>query len=64
VLAAGVGIFLGVLIELVEWAAFTHPAATGFAAYRDTVGDLAMDTLGCVLACALVVAASARRPGA
>lgn len=61
-LAAGVGIFLGVLIELVEWAAFSHPAAAGFTAYRDTVGDLAMDAVGCVLACLMVVAAGARRP--
>ena len=32
---------LGIGIELTEWTAFTHPVATGYGAYRDTVGDLA-----------------------
>ena len=49
-MAAGGGVFLGVMIELVEWVAFSHPVATGYVAYRDTVGDLAMDALGCVAA--------------
>ncbi len=61
-LAAGIGVFLGVLIELVEWAVFSHPVSTGFVAYRDTVGDLAMDALGCVLAALVVIAAAAASP--
>jgi hypothetical protein len=63
-MAAGIGVFLGVLIELVEWVAFSHPVATGFVAYRDTVGDLAMDALGCVVAGAVVALPTiARRAG-
>jgi hypothetical protein len=60
-MAAGIGVFLGVLIELVEWVTFSHPVATGFVAYRDTVGDLAMDALGCVLGAAIVLAPAAQR---
>jgi hypothetical protein len=63
-LAAGAGILVGVLIELVEWAAFTHPVSAGFSAYRDTVGDLAMDALGCMLACLLVALPRIRRRSA
>jgi hypothetical protein len=38
--------------------------ATGFAAYRDTIGDLAMDIAGCGLGAGLLCAAPLRRrPG-
>jgi len=44
--AAGAATLLGIGIELAEWTAFTHPVATGYGAYRDTIGDLAMDVAG------------------
>ena len=44
--AAGVAAMLGIGIELTEWTAFTHPVATGYGAYRDTIGDLGMDVAG------------------
>jgi uncharacterized membrane protein YjdF len=47
--AAGVAGMLGIGIELTEWTAFTHPVATGYGAYRDTVGDLFMDVAGAAL---------------
>jgi hypothetical protein len=47
--AAGVAAMLGIGIELTEWTAFTHPVATGYGAYRDTVGDLFMDVAGAAL---------------
>jgi uncharacterized membrane protein YjdF len=47
--AAGVAAMLGIGIELTEWTAFTHPVATGYGAYRDTVGDLGMDVAGAAL---------------
>jgi hypothetical protein len=47
--AAGVVAMLGIGIELTEWTAFTHSVATGYGAYRDTVGDLAMDVAGAAL---------------
>jgi hypothetical protein len=36
-------------IELTEWPAFTHPVATSYGAYRETVGDLGMDMAGAAL---------------
>jgi hypothetical protein len=47
--AAGVAAMLAIGIELTEWTAFTHPVATGYGAYRDTVGDLGMDMAGVAL---------------
>ena len=47
--AAGVAATFAIGIELAEWTAFTHPVATGYGAYRDTVGDLAMDVVGAAL---------------
>jgi hypothetical protein len=47
--AAGVATMLGIGVELTEWTAFTHPVATGYGAYRDTVGDLGMDVAGAAL---------------
>jgi hypothetical protein len=47
--AAGVAAMLGIGIELTEWTAFTHPVATGYGAYRDTIGDLGMDVAGAAL---------------
>jgi hypothetical protein len=44
--AAGAATMLAVGIELAEWTAFAHPVATGYSAYRDTIGDLAMDVAG------------------
>jgi len=44
--AAGAAALFGIGIELAEWTAFTHPVATGYGAYRDTIGDLAMDIAG------------------
>ena len=44
--AAGAAAMFGIGIELAEWTAFTHPVATGYGAYRDTIGDLAMDVAG------------------
>ena len=44
----------GLGIELCEWTAFQHPAATGYAAYRDTIGDLGMDAAGALLGAAAV----------
>jgi hypothetical protein len=35
--------------ELTEWTAFTHPVATGYSAYRDTIGNLGMDVAGAAL---------------
>jgi hypothetical protein len=50
------GLFIGIAIELVEFAVFKHPSATGLGAYQDTVGDLAMDMLGAVIAAAVILA--------
>ena len=50
--AAGVAAMLGIGIELTEWTAFTHPVATGYGAYRDTIGDLGMDVAGAALGAA------------
>jgi hypothetical protein len=61
VAAAGAAAMLGIGIELAEWTAFAHPVATGFAAYRDTVGDLAMDIAGCGLGAALLCTMPLRR---
>ena len=47
--AAGAAALFGIGIEVCEWTAFQHPVATGFSAYRDTVGDLAMDAAGAFL---------------
>ena len=47
--AAGAAAMFAIGIELAEWTAFTHPVATGYGAYRDTVGDLAMDVAGSAL---------------
>ena len=61
--AAGAASMFGIGIEVAEWTAFSHPVATGFAAYRDTVGDLAMDGAGSILgACLLIAADACRRP--
>jgi hypothetical protein len=49
------GLFIGVAIELFEFAVFKHPSATGLGAYQDTVGDLAMDMLGAALAAAAIL---------
>lgn len=59
--AAGVAAMLAIGIELAEWCAFAHPAETGYGAYRDTVGDLAMDVAGAALG-ALLVSISGRLP--
>jgi len=48
------GLFIGIAIELFEFAVFAHPAASGIGAYQDTVGDLAMDMLGAVAAAAIL----------
>jgi hypothetical protein len=47
--AAGAAALLGIGIELAEWTAFAHPVATGYGAYRDTIGDLFMDIAGVAL---------------
>ena len=60
VAAAGAAAMLGIGIELAEWTAFAHPVATGFGAYRDTIGDLAMDIAGCGLGAALLCAVALR----
>ncbi len=44
------GLFIGIAIELFEFAVFKHPSATGLGAYQDTIGDLAMDMLGAAIA--------------
>ena len=49
------GLLIGIAIELFEFAVFKHPAATGIGAYQDTVGDLAMDMLGAVLAAVAIL---------
>ena len=49
------GLCIGIAIELFEFAVFTHPSATGLGAYQDTVGDLAMDMLGAVIAAAAIL---------
>lgn len=49
------GLAIGILIEMVEYVLFSHPAATGLEAYRDTVGDLSMDLLGAAIAGALIL---------
>jgi hypothetical protein len=54
------GLFIGIAIELFEFAVFSHPAATGIGAYQDTVGDLAMDVLGAVVAAAIAACLSDR----
>src|SRR5262245_21869906 len=59
--AAGTAALLAIGIELAEWSAFAHPAASGYGAYRDTIGDLAMDVAGAALG-ALLVAVSTRPP--
>jgi hypothetical protein len=51
------GLFIGIAIELFEFAVFKHPSATGLGAYQDTVGDLAMDMLGAVIAAAAILGA-------
>jgi len=38
--------------ELTEWTAFTHPVATGYSAYRDTIVALGMDVAGAALGAA------------
>jgi hypothetical protein len=47
--AAGAAAMFGISIELAEWTAFSHPVATGFGAYRDTIGDLGMDAAGAII---------------
>ncbi|HVI18724.1 MAG TPA: hypothetical protein VM712_10115 [Gaiellales bacterium] len=47
--AAGAAALFGIGIELTEWTSFTHPVATGYGAYRDTIGDLGMDVAGAAL---------------
>jgi hypothetical protein len=60
VAAAGAAAMFGIGIELAEWTAFAHPVATGFGAYRDTIGDLAMDIAGCGLGASVLCAAALR----
>lgn len=52
--AAGAAAMFGIGIELAEWTAFSHPVATGFGAYRDTIGDLGMDAAGAIVGAALL----------
>jgi hypothetical protein len=52
--AAGAAAMFGIGIELVEWKAFAHPVATGFGAYRDTIGDLGMDAAGAIVGAAVL----------
>jgi hypothetical protein len=49
------GLAIGIAIELVEYVLFSHTAATGLEAYRDTIGDLSMDLLGAVIAGVLIL---------
>jgi hypothetical protein len=56
------GLFIGVGIELVEFALFSHTQATGLSAYNDTIGDLAMDMAGAALAAAVILLLPARAP--
>jgi uncharacterized membrane protein YjdF len=58
------GLVIGVGIELVEFALFSHTQATGLSAYDDTVGDLAMDLLGAALAAAIALLFPTRAPQA
>jgi hypothetical protein len=53
--AAGAAAMFAIGIELAEWTAFTHPVATGYGAYRDTVGDLGMDVAGAALGAAALL---------
>jgi len=50
------GLWIGIAIELFEFAVFTHPSASGLGAYQDTVGDLAMDMLGAAIAAVAILA--------
>ena len=52
--AAGAAAMFGIGIELAEWTAFSHPVATGFGAYRDTIGDLGMDAAGAIIGAAML----------
>jgi hypothetical protein len=52
--AAGAAGLFGIGIEVCEWTAFQHPVATGYGAYRDTIGDLGMDLAGALLGAAAV----------
>jgi hypothetical protein len=60
-LVAGVGAMLAIGWELGEWYAFIRHGTELDTAYQDTLGDLALGTLGASLA-GLVVALHARRP--
>lgn len=53
--AVGGGLAIGILIEMVEYVLFSHTAATGLEAYRDTIGDLSMDLLGAAIAGLLIL---------
>jgi len=59
-LAVAGGLVIGIGIELVEFALFSHTQATGLSAYDDTIGDLAMDLLGAALAAGIMLLAPAR----
>lgn len=56
------GLVIGIAIEPVEFALFSHTQATGPSTYDDTVGDLAMDLLGAALAAAIVLRFPRRAP--
>jgi uncharacterized membrane protein YjdF len=60
-IAVAGGMLIGVGIELVEYALFSHTQATGLSAYTDTIGDLAMDVLGAALAAVLILRLPSRR---
>ncbi len=49
------GLFIGIAIEMFEFAIFKHPQATGLGAYRDVIGDLTMDMLGAVIAAGIIL---------
>src|SRR5437879_2003868 len=61
--AAGVASMLAIGIEVAEWTAFAHPVGTGFQAYRDTIGDLAMDVAGVALGGLALAVSRAGRAG-
>ncbi|MGH3345120.1 MAG: hypothetical protein ACRDPK_20060 [Carbonactinosporaceae bacterium] len=60
-LVAGVGALLAVGWELAEWYTFIRHGTELATAYRDTLGDQALGTLGAALAGTLVTVAARRR---
>jgi hypothetical protein len=59
-LAVMIGLTIGVLWEFVEWFFVDVLSAAVTVGYRDTIADLAMDTLGSLLAGLAVIAWTAR----